>query len=113
MTNPKRGELRINLNDEIFDVKINMDTIMRIETATGKGILKIANGLQEADMSALEMVSILTPVLRTSGKDLKDKDVANLIWEAGFADGLRVIAEVIAFIISGGDEGNVAKAVNG
>ena len=113
MTNPKRGEFRLSLNDEVFDVKISMDTIMRIETATGKGILKIASGLQEADMSALEMVAILTPVLRSSGKDLKDKDVSSLIWEAGFADSLRAIAEVITFVISGGDEGNVAKAVNG
>ncbi len=86
---------------------------MRIEAAIGKSILKVANSLQQADMSSQEMIMILTPVLRSSGQDLKDKDVGNLIWEAGFTEGLRAVAEVIAFIISGGNEGNVMEAANG
>ena len=89
-----------------------MDVIMRIETNLGKGVLKIAQELQNAEMSATQMVSILTPVLRSSGADLKDRDVANLIWEAGFAEGLKIIAEIIVFVIGAGDdEGNVLKAV--
>jgi len=85
---------------------------MRIETNLGKGVLKIAQELQNAEMSATQMVSILTPVLRSSGADLKDKDVANLIWEAGFAQGLKIIAEVIIFIIGAGDdEGNELMVV--
>ena len=85
---------------------------MRIETNLGKGVLKIAQELQNAEMSATQMVSILTPVLRSSGADLKDKDVANLIWDAGFAQGLKIIAEVIIFIIGAGDdEGNELMVV--
>ena len=61
---------------------------MRIEASIGKGILKVAQGLSEGEMSATEMVAILTPILRSSGKDLKDKDVANIVWDAGFAEGL-------------------------
>lgn len=99
------------MGQEKFQVKINMDTIMRIETALGRGILKVANELQDANMSAMEMVTILTPILRSSGKDLSEKDVGNLIWENGIAEGLRCIAEVIAFILSSGsDEGNVMGA---
>ena len=89
-----------------------MDVIMRIETNVGRGILKIAQGLQDAEMSAAEMISILTPVLRSSGADLKDREVGNIIWDAGFAEGLRVIAEIIVSIIGGDDnEGNELKAV--
>lgn len=84
---------------------------MRIEASIGKGILKVAQGLSESEMSATEMVAILTPILRSSGKDLKDKDVANIIWDAGFAEGLKAVAEVIAFIIRG-NEGNVARVEN-
>lgn len=83
---------------------------MRIETALGKSILKLANSLSEADMSTQEMLSVLTPVLRSSGQDLKEKDVASLIWEAGFPEGMRAVAEVIAFVITGGNEGNVVEA---
>ena len=85
---------------------------MRIETALGKSILKLANSLSEADMSTQEMLSVLTPVLRSSGQDLKEKDVASLIWEAGFPEGMRAVAEVIAFVITGGTEGNVVEAAN-
>ena len=84
---------------------------MRIEQNCGRGILTIANGLSNAEMSAQDMISILTPVLRSCGEDLKDKDVGRIIWDAGLTEGLRVIAEVIAFIIGGEDqEGNVAAA---
>ena len=87
-----------------------MDTIMRIEQNCGRGILTIANGLSKAEMSTQDMVSIMTPVLRSSGEDLKDKDVGKIIWEAGLTEGLRVIAEVVAFIIGGEDQGNVVAA---
>ena len=84
---------------------------MRIEQNCGRGILTIANGLSKAEMSAQDMIAILTPILRSSGEDLKDRDVGRIIWEAGITEGLRVIAEVIAFIIGGDDnEGNVVAA---
>jgi len=108
MSNPKRGEIKVSLGEKTYDCKINMDTIMRIEQNCGRGILTIANGLSKAEMSTQDMVSIMTPVLRSSGEDLKDKDVGKIIWEAGLTEGLRVIAEVVAFIIGGEDQGNVA-----
>jgi hypothetical protein len=76
---------------------------MRIETSVGKGILKIAQGLSEGDVSATSMVAILTPILRTTGKDYSEKEVSAIIWENGFAEGLKAVAEVIAYIISGGN----------
>jgi len=87
--------------------------MIRIETAIGKSILKVASDLQNADMTALQMVAFLTPVLRSSGEDIREKEVQNLLWQAGLPDGLRVIAEVIAFIIGGSDnEGNEVAAAN-
>lgn len=88
-----------------------MDTMMRIETNLNKSILAVANSLQSADMTAQQMIGFLTPVLRSSGEDVKDADVKKMIWEAGMADALRVIAEVIAFIL-GANEGNVTEAAS-
>lgn len=110
MTNPKRGELKLSLGNQTYNCKISMDTIMRIEQNCGRGILKIASGLQDADFSATDMVSILTPVIRTSGTDVKDRDVQKLIWEAGFTEGIRLVAEIIVHIL-GDEEGNAIAAV--
>ena len=90
-----------------------MDTMMRIETAIGKSIIKLANTMQEGDMTALEMVAFLTPVLRSSGADVKDRDVQKIIWEAGITNAMMSVAEVITFIVAGNDdEGNEVEAAS-
>ena len=86
---------------------------MRIETAIGKSIIKLANTMQEGDMTALEMVAFLTPVLRSSGTDVKDRDVQKIIWEAGITNAMMAVAEVITFIVAGNDdEGNEVEAAS-
>ena len=84
---------------------------MRIEANSGKGILKIAQGMQDSDLTMAHMIGILTPALRSSGADVKDRDVGHLIWEAGIADALKCTAELVTFIITGGnEEGNEQAA---
>jgi hypothetical protein len=113
VTNPKRGELRLEMAGQTFNCKINMDVIMRMEVGIGKSILKLANTLQGGDMTTADMVAFLTPVLRSSGDDLKDKDVQKLVWEAGLTGSLTAVAEVITFIITGNDnEGNEQEAAS-
>lgn len=93
-----------------------MDVIMRIETNIGGALLKLANNMQSADISAAQIIQVLTPVIRSSGEDVKDADVKRIVWDAGIAEGLRAVAEVIAFIVSGGEavvEGNDLEAVSG
>jgi hypothetical protein len=79
-----------------------MDVVMRIETSVGLGVLRIAQDLSRGDISASKIVSILTPVLRTSGKDFSEKEVGALVWEGGLTQGLQTVAEVMGHIISGG-----------
>lgn len=89
---------------------------MRIETNIGGALLKLANNMQSADISAAQIIQVLTPVIRSSGEDVKDADVKRIVWDAGIAEGLRAVAEVIAFIVSGGEavvEGNDLEAVSG
>jgi hypothetical protein len=112
MTNPKRGELALELGEKVYHCRINMDVMMRIETNIGRSLLKIANDMQTGDISGLQIISILTPVIRSSGSDVKDADVKKLVWEAGVAEGLRCVAEVIAFVLGGADDdaGNEQQA---
>jgi hypothetical protein len=78
--------------------------MMRIEQNIGGSLLKLATKMQEADISAAQVVSILTPVIRSSGKDIKDNDVKKLVWDAGVTEGVRAVAEIIAFIVGGPEE---------
>lgn len=113
MTNPKRGEMELSLGNQTYQCRINMDVMMRIETAIGKSLIKLANTMQEGDMTALEMIAFLTPVLRSSGTDIKDKDVQKIVWEAGITNAMMAVAQVITFIIAGDDdEGNEEQAVS-
>lgn len=73
MTNPKRGELTIVLADKKFDARVTLDVIMRIERSLGKGIVKIAQSMSEADVSVTDIVAILTPVIRAGGNNISEK----------------------------------------
>lgn len=108
MTNPKRGELKLSLGGKTYQCKLNMDVLMRIEQNLGGSLLKLANQMQDADISGFQMVSILTPVLRSSGADLKDADVKKVIWDAGVTASITAVAEIIAFIV-GGDQDEVGN----
>ena len=111
MENPKRGELTITLGQKKYKARVTMDVVMRIERSVGKGIIKLASSLSQADVSAEEIVNIITPVVRAGGNDVKDADIKKDIWEAGLAEGIRVCSEIIALVLNAGEEvGNVEEA---
>jgi len=111
MVNKKRGELEIVLGTQKWQSRVTLDAIMRIESSLGKGVVKIANSLQEADISMTEIVGILTPVIRGGGNNVNEKDVGLAVFNAGLAEGMRCAAEVLATALSAGDtEGNEQEA---
>jgi len=109
--NPKRGELTIVLGEKKYKAKVTMDVVMRIERSVGKGIIKIASSLSQADISTEQIVNIITPVVRAGGNDVKEADIKKALWEAGLAEGIRVCSEIIALVLNAGEEvGNVEEA---
>ena len=114
MSNPKRGEMLIQLGTKEFQGRVTLDVAMRIERKLGRGVLKIGQAMSEGDITTSDIVDILTPVIRAGGKDIKDKDVQDAVWDAGLAEGIRVCGEVVTTILTGGrgDSGNeeVAEA---
>ena len=103
MVNKKRGELEITLGSKKYQARVTLDCIMRIESALGKGVVKIAHSLQDADISLFEIVAILTPVIKAGGNDVNEKDIGQAIFEAGLADGMRVAAEILAVALQAGN----------
>jgi hypothetical protein len=111
MSNPKRGELEIVLGEKKYKGKVTLDVIMRIERQMGKGIVKVAQSLSEADITTEEIIAIITPVVRGGGNDIKEADIKKDVWEAGLADGIRVCGEIIAQTLGAGEvEGNEEQA---
>ena len=112
MSNPKRGELKIVLGKKEYQGKVTLDVIMRIERQLGRGVVKVATSLSEADISVTEIIAILTPVIRGGGNDVTEKDIQKAVWDAGIAEGIKVCGEILAEALgaSGDDEGNVGEA---
>ena len=88
-----------------------MDGLARIETACGCGILKVLQKLSEGDLTTSEMCSVLLPIIRAGGNDIQVKDVQKAVWSGGLAEAMKVVGEVLATALSGGqDERNVETA---
>ena len=112
MPNPKRGELEIVLGEKKFKGRVTLDVVMRIERQMGKGIVKIAQSLSDAEFTVEQMVGVLTPVIRAGGNDVKDSDIKAALWDAGLVAGIQAVSEVVASVlgVDEQDEGNVAEA---
>jgi hypothetical protein len=73
--------------------------------------VKIAQGLSEANIGVMDIITIITPVVRAGGNDLSEKELQKDVWEAGLVEGIRVCGEIIAVALgSDNSEGNEEKA---
>lgn len=103
MTNPKRGEITLNLGDKVYNCKVTMDGLARIEQACGCGIVKILTKLTEGDLTTTQICNIMLPIIRSGGNDVSIKDVQAIVWDAGLAESMKVIGEVLATSLSSDD----------
>tara|TARA_E500000318_G_C3487079_1_gene182794 strand:+ start:57 stop:401 length:345 start_codon:yes stop_codon:yes gene_type:complete len=93
--NPKRGEVELEFGGKVYTGRVTLDVVMRIETALGKSIIEQLKDLSDAQTKLTEMVNIITPVIRAGGNDLKDKEVADLIWQGGITNSMRMCAAIL------------------
>ena len=105
MTNPKRGEVELQFSDKKYIGKINLDTLMRIETMLGCSVFKLTQQLTEGSLTVSEIIAILQPVLKSCPEKLDEKQIANLVWENGIAVSMRECGKVLSLGLSSGDEG--------
>ena len=100
MTNPMKGEIEIELGGNTYNCRLTIDSLIKIETALGVGILKTAQRMAEGDVNISDVVNILTPSIRGGGNDLTQKDVMKIISDAGIVRSTVVAAELLASTIS-------------
>lgn len=106
MVNQRRGELMLQLGQKQLKGRVTLDVLVRIESAMGCGIVKVAQRLQEGDLRINDILGILTPVIRAGGNDIDQKDVGLAVWEAGLAEGMRCAGEILALALTAGEAGN-------
>jgi hypothetical protein len=104
--------MEISLGQQTYKAKVTMDGIARIESACGCGLLKVLNKLSDGDLTTTEICNILLPIIRSGGNDIQIKDVQKAVWDAGLADAMKAVADILSKALgSGEDEGNVQEAV--
>mgnify|MGYP005988538715 CR=1 FL=1 len=106
MANKHRGELEITLGEEHYNTRLNFDSIARIESATNMSIIKLAQTIGEASIGIQNLSTILHIAIKGGGKDISEKEVQRIIWNAGIVEGMAAAGEILTNALVGGqDEG--------
>ena len=102
MANKFRGELKVNLNNTEYNTRLTLDGIMRIESGTGRPILKLATELMNSNLSITDCVTVLSIAIRAGGNNMTQKEIGELVFESGLTEGIKVTGEILANAITGG-----------
>ncbi len=106
--------MQLSLGDQTWTARVTMDGIARIEAACGTGIVKVLGRLTDGDLTTTEMCGILHPIIKGGGNDVSMKDVQNAVWDAGLAEAMKAVGEILGTALTGGnEEEGVKKAVKG
>ena len=95
MTNPMKGEMTIELAGEQHTCRLNVDALIKIESALDLGILKITQRLSDADVRLNDLTVVLYHALRGGGSDVTERDVKNLIQESGIVGATSQVASLL------------------
>ena len=104
MSNHLRGEVEITLGENVYNCKLNFDSLVRIENTLNVPILKLAQKISEAELKVTEISFILYTAIKGGGKDITEKQVSDLIWQVGFVDSIRAVGDIISMALSNGDD---------
>lgn len=111
MTNPMRGELEVNLAGQTYKTRLTIDGMMRLESQIGKGVIRFAQDLSQADASVSDVIKTLTIAIRGGGNKIDDTEVKKLVMQHGLASSLAVVGEILTNALVGGQtEGNAEAA---
>tara|TARA_R110000782_G_scaffold657_7_gene2178 strand:+ start:619 stop:966 length:348 start_codon:yes stop_codon:yes gene_type:complete len=106
MTNPLKGQIEVKLGSVTYTARLTVDSIIKIETAVGCGIIKLAQKMGDADIRITDLITVLHNALRGGGNDLQEKDINKIIQDVGIIEATRCVAELITqSLIADSDEG--------
>ena len=104
MANPHRGELVVQMGEKVFKTRLNFDLMAKIESRTGQSVLSIANTLSQGQTPLTHLSIVLHAAIKGGGNDVSEKDIDNIIWDAGIVDAMRVVGEILTNSLVGGQD---------
>lgn len=96
MANPLKGQIKINLASKEYTARLTIDALMQIEDALGQGIIKVAQRMGEGDVRIRDLVTVLLPAIRGGGNDIQQKEINQLVQDAGIVETTKVVANLLA-----------------
>lgn len=109
MTNPLKGEVDITLGDTTYKTRLNIDSLVKVETELGCGIIQLAQKISVADIKIKELAVVLRYALRGGGNDVDNKQVFKLIEDNGIVAISAVVAGLITKTLSDPKEESEGK----
>jgi hypothetical protein len=103
--NPHRGETKLNLAGNSYNVKLTLDGIAKIENSTGCSIIKIAQKLSQGDLTVTEIGSILLYAIRSGGNNVSQAEVNTMIWNEGLVNSMKLTGDLITIALDTGEQG--------
>ena len=109
MTNPMKGETTIELAGAQHTCRLNVDALIKIETALDMGVLKITQRLSEGDVRLNDLAVVLYHALRGGGKDVTERDVKQLIQDSGIVGATSQVASLLVATLTDPNAEEVEK----
>ena len=106
MTTPNKykGEIKERLGDKERVFKLTFDSIVNIETRTGKSIMDITNEIALNKYSMKDIVVVLHEGLISSGIKLTQPAVGDMIMQTGLEKSSLIAANILTTIFTGESE---------
>ena len=102
--NKYKGEIKERLGDKERVFRLTFDSIVNIESRTGKSIMDITNEIALNKYSMKDIVVILHEGLISSGIKLTQPAVGDMIMQTGLVKSSLIAANLLTTIFTGEDK---------
>lgn len=98
--NPIRAEKLLTLGDKTYKARVSLDTIKRIESTLGIGLMSVAQKLSTGEIMMDQMLSILYLSIRAGGNNVTENDINSLVNDSiGYVGAIKVTGELLALAL--------------
>ena len=104
IANKYKGEIKQRLGDKERVFRLTFDSIVNIESRTGKSIMDITNEIALNKYSMKDIVVVLHEALITSGIKLTQPSVGDMIMQTGLVKSSLIAANILTTIFTGESE---------
>ena len=104
IANKYKGEIKQRLRDKERVFRLTFDSIVNIESRTGKSIMDITNEIALNKYSMKDIVVVLHEGLISSGIKLTQPAVGDMIMQTGLVKSSLIAANILTTIFTGESE---------